>query len=316
MINFEEIDNTTERDEICQKLRGIKESKGDIDISFLKKEILTEVNYNEYEVKNSSKSEERCFLYSETLNTTILLKLKMSTYTRWSYDGVDIYHRQDDEKEIHQVLGSIPAFTERASFIVNGLERVPIAQIIPAYGLLVESNMGTTYTAWIRPKRGLQVRFTVQNSGENRGIIKVDIANICRQLDLACFLKIFSFQEEADNLFLNKDVYKKNYSEVQNVRNPLSQEQMNFVTHHLFHSSHYDLSSKGRKRLNNKLAKSLNDLHIISSDDSIINLTKQDILGIINYLLNLVEGLEGYGRMILIIWQIKRSCLSEINLKR
>ncbi|TLD40176.1 MAG: DNA-directed RNA polymerase beta' subunit [Candidatus Jettenia ecosi] len=289
------IDNTTERDEICQKLREIKESNGNIDILLLKKEILTEVNYDEYELEKSSKSEDYCFLYSETLNNTIKLKLKMSMYTQWSYDGVDIYHRQDDEKEIHQVLGSIPAFTERSSFIVNGLERVPIAQIIPAYGLLVESNMGTTYTAWIRPKRGLQVRFTVQNSGENRGIIKIDIANICRQLDLAYFLKAFDLQKEADDLFRNKDLYKKNYLEVyQNVREPLSQEQINFVTHYLCCSSRYDLSSKGRERLNNKLAKSLNDLRIIPPRDNILNLTKGDILEIINYLLNLVEGLEGY----------------------
>lgn len=295
VLNFEEIDNTTERDEICQKLRGIKESKGGIDISLLKKDILTEVNYNEYGLEKSSKSEDRCSLYSETLNNTILLKLKMSTYTRWSYDGADVYRAQGKEKEIYQVLGSIPAFTERASFIVNGLERVPIAQIIPAYGLLVESNIGTTYTAWIRPKRGLQVRFIIQNSGENRGIMKVDIANICRQLDLAYFLKAFDLQEEADGLFLNKDLYKKNYLKVhQNVREPLSQEQINFVTHHFFRSSRYDLSSKGRKRLNNKLAKSLNDLRIISPDDSIVNLTKEDIFGIINHLLNLVEGLEGY----------------------
>ncbi len=102
-------------------------------------------------------------------------------------------------KEQDIYLGNIPIMTDRGTFIVNGIERVVVNQIVRSPGVFFARNASFPehFTAKIIPKRGVWLELET----DKKGIIHVKIDRR-RKVYLTSLLRIFGF--ETDKQILDK----------------------------------------------------------------------------------------------------------------
>ncbi len=99
-------------------------------------------------------------------------------------------------KEQDVFLGSIPLMTDKASFIVNGIERVVVNQIVRAPGAFFGLNQGTPYAAAkIIPKRGAWLELET----DKRGVISIKVDRK-RKIPATAFLRILGFESDKEIL--------------------------------------------------------------------------------------------------------------------
>ncbi len=101
-------------------------------------------------------------------------------------------------------LGDFPIMTERGTFIINGVERVVVSQLIRspgAYFNLIETRSKNTFGAKIIPNRGVWLEFET----EPGGFIGVRIDRK-RKAPVTQLLRIFGLKEEKDILETFSDV--------------------------------------------------------------------------------------------------------------
>ncbi|MBE0426926.1 MAG: hypothetical protein IBX72_09805 [Nitrospirae bacterium] len=295
------------------ELRILPEKIGEIraggvyDYSKLKREESIKINFEGYQISTSPLTELQCFESFESLMTNIRLNLSIVTDVRWVFDGIELYH-DTSTKSANRSLGSVPQFTDRSSFIINGIERVPVAQILRSgYGILIEgkrdSSFVTTYEAWVRPKRGRYLKFSIPDSGDDKWIILATIHGLRKPINLKYFLDAFDFMKEADEVFSDSSFYKLNKDEAilkslgkRNITDTIvSQKDISFLSHHFFSDqSSYYLSAKGRQKLNEKLAVASSKHVLALPSIEKMCLTREDILSTVAYLFNLIEGESGY----------------------
>ncbi len=94
-------------------------------------------------------------------------------------------------KEDTVFMGGIPLMTSRGTFIINGVERVVVHQIIKADGISFESDAGV-YTAKIKPKKGAWLEFSI----DKRGVITVRIDKK-RKMPASTLLRAFGLESDA-----------------------------------------------------------------------------------------------------------------------
>lgn len=94
-------------------------------------------------------------------------------------------------KEDTVFMGGIPLMTSRGTFIINGVERVVVHQIIKADGISFEADAGI-YTAKIKPKKGAWLEFSI----DKRGIITVRIDKK-RKMPATTLLRAFGLENDA-----------------------------------------------------------------------------------------------------------------------
>ncbi len=94
-------------------------------------------------------------------------------------------------KEDTVFMGGIPLMTSRGTFIINGVERVVVHQIIKADGISFEADAGV-YTAKIKPKKGAWLEFSI----DKRGVITVRIDKK-RKMTASTLLRAFGLESDA-----------------------------------------------------------------------------------------------------------------------
>lgn len=94
-------------------------------------------------------------------------------------------------KEDTVFMGGIPLMTNKGTFIINGVERVVVHQIIKADGISFEADAGV-YTAKIKPKKGAWLEFSI----DKRGVITVRIDKK-RKMPAATLLRAFGLESDA-----------------------------------------------------------------------------------------------------------------------
>ena len=94
-------------------------------------------------------------------------------------------------KEDTVFMGGIPLMTAKGTFIINGVERVVVHQIIKADGISFEADAGV-YTAKIKPKKGAWLEFSV----DKRGVITVRIDKK-RKMPATTLLRAFGIESDA-----------------------------------------------------------------------------------------------------------------------
>jgi DNA-directed RNA polymerase subunit beta len=94
-------------------------------------------------------------------------------------------------KEDTVFMGGIPLMTSKGTFIVNGVERVIVHQIIKADGISFEADAGV-YTAKIKPKKWAWLEFSV----DKRGVITVRIDKK-RKMPATTLLRAFGLESDA-----------------------------------------------------------------------------------------------------------------------
>jgi DNA-directed RNA polymerase subunit beta len=204
-------------------------------------------------------------------------------------------------------LGEVPKMTDRGTFIVNGIERVIVNQIVRSPGVFftaVEDPITgkTLYTAELRPVHGSWLEFSTTRT--DMIVVRIDrrkkfLASVfLKALGLEGTDEIYAkFQgiEGADKYIkttLEKDEAKGENDaliEIFKKMNPGEPVVIDTIRQNFrdlfFDKRRYDLSKVGRYKINQKL-KSLPNF--VAQDT--ITLSIEDLIGIISYLIDLSNG--------------------------
>ncbi len=204
-------------------------------------------------------------------------------------------------------LGEVPKMTERGTFIINGIERVIISQIVRSPGVfftgLEDPITGKTlYTAELRPVHGSWLEISTTRT--DMIVVRIDRK---KKFMASVFLKALGIES-------NEEVYEK-FKDVEGaenyIKNTLGKDDTKGSNDALieifkklnpgepividtikqnFHDTffdkrRYDLNRVGRYKINKKLR----NLKNINFSDT-TTLTMDDVIGIITYLIGLTQG--------------------------
>ncbi len=185
-----------------------------------------------------------------------------------------INHRDKSVKEQEIYLGDFPIITQRGTFIINGIERVVVSQLIRSAGIFftAESLKGKKlFGAKIIPNRGAWLEFITDSDGMLG--VKIDRH---RKAPVTALLRIFGLENEKEIIktfgdvdtgklkfieaTLKKDPAKtvaESYTEIYKRLRPgdlATAENAQSLIDAMFHRiDRYSLSSVGRFKLNQRL---------------------------------------------------------------
>lgn len=178
-------------------------------------------------------------------------------------------------------LGDFPIMTDRGTFIVNGIERVVVSQIVRSYGVIfINEEVGGKkyFGAKLIPSRGAWLEFETSN----RGIISVKVDRK-RKIPVTTFLKALgmSSNEEIARKFvdvddnpdmkyieqtLSKDVAKDQNNALVEVYKRIrpgdlatAEAAKVFIDALFFNPKRYDLGKVGRYKANKRLGVSVKE---------------------------------------------------------
>ncbi len=203
-------------------------------------------------------------------------------------------------------LGDIPAMTENATFIINGVERCIVNQIVRSPGVYFMGDMDPVtgkmlYTAEVRPLFGSWLDFSITRND----IITVRIDRR-RKYTATTFLRAIGIPDDETILSLFADLEKKHpyiartiekdptktreealieiYHKMRPGEPAVIENATELLTNLFFNHRRYSLGCVGRYKINDKLK-----LNIPNEKENWV-LTKEDIVGIIRYLIGLTFG--------------------------
>ncbi len=235
-------------------------------------------------------------------------KLKGVTYDAPLKIEAILINKQTGDKAKQEVfLGDIPLMTDKGTFVINGVERVIINQLVRSPGVFfsaVEDPITgkRLYSAEIRPYRGSWLEFSVSRAG-------VLTAKIDRRRKFAAstFLRAVGF---SDNESIKKEFASVDTGDEKYIDNTLLKDSTTTTDEALieifrkmrpgdpivldnakalldgmfFQSRRYNLTKVGRFKINKRLG-----LNVPNNEDNWI-LTNNDIIETIKYLIKLSNG--------------------------
>lgn len=203
-------------------------------------------------------------------------------------------------------MGNIPKMSPRGTFVINGVERAVVNQLVRSPGIFfsneVDSRSGRVlHNAELRPLRGSWLELNIGK----RDVISVKIDRH-RKLPVSVLLRAIGYESDKEIMELFKDIdtdkehqyiestLQKDLTKTKNEAlielyqkmrpgEPAVLENAEALLNGLFFDDRrYDLGTVGRYKLNKRLKR--------SDDETATVLTKEDILGAISYLINLQNG--------------------------
>ena len=130
-------------------------------------------------------------------------KAKNITYEASLKVHVQLINKETGEiKEQDIFLGSIPLMTNRGTFIINGIERVVVSQLVRSPGVFFSANAQAPkmHNAKIIPKRGAWLEVET----DKKGIITVKIDRK-RKIPITSLIRVMGYETDAEILDLFKD---------------------------------------------------------------------------------------------------------------
>ena len=227
------------------------------------------------------------------------------TYSKPLKVSVRLLDKKSGEVKAQDVfIGDMPMMSERGTYIINGAERVIVSQLVRSPGVYyrenkkVERSGKPTYYATVIPDRGSWLEVETDASSAIYARI-----NRTRKIPITTLLSAIGCTEkEILNVLFDSEFKRKTLKEgpirpkeealieiYKKLRpgDPVTVEGAQVYLNNLFFNSRrYDLGKVGRYKMNRKLEiKVPEDKH---------TLTKEDILGIVRYLIkiNLGEGIS------------------------
>ncbi len=211
--------------------------------------------------------------------------------------------RTDQEREQELFVADLPLMTPRGTFIVNGVERVVISQLIRSPGTFFQLSSASKYkryfAAKLIPSRGAWLEFET----EANGVISARIDRK-RKVPATALLRAFgiSDDEEIKKLFADVDIDPNvKFILATILQDPSSNEgegmieiykrirpgdpatvdtAKQMVQNMFFNSARYDLSKVGRHRMNQRFMEKLDvdkkELRVLRKED-IINILREII---------------------------------------
>jgi DNA-directed RNA polymerase subunit beta len=216
---------------------------------------------------------------------------------------------QSDTRKTQEIfLGDIPVLTGRGTFIINGVERVVVNQLVRSPGAFftatVDPNTGRSlHAAEIRPLRGSWLEFEVAKN--DHITVKIDRS---RKMSAATLLRAIGYpgDEEIRGLFKDVDTDSDHgYIDATLLKDSSTTTEEALIEFYLkmrpgepavldnakellqqmfFNRRRYNLGTVGRYKINKRLGV---DLPI---DDDHATLSKEDIVATIKYLISLQNG--------------------------
>lgn len=240
---------------------------------------------------------ELCLKKKLTYDMPVYLKLRLLNKKIGTEKKQDVY------------FFNLPKMTDRGTFIINGIERAIINQIVRSPGVYftaeIDKTTGLTlYNAEIRPYIGAWIDITINKNN----LIEMKV-NKKRKFLATTFIKIFDGDDDAkiSSYFNNIDkglfekyilpTLKKDQTKTKDEAilemyrkikpgEPLILENAYETINNLFFDYHrYSLADFGRYKINKKLGINLE----INKENRL--LTKTDIIETIKYLVNLTNGI-------------------------
>ncbi len=128
-------------------------------------------------------------------------RVKNLTYEAPLKVHVQLINKETGEIKVQDVfLGAIPLMTHKGTFIINGIERVVVSQIVRSPGVFFSKNTGVqnSYNAKIIPKRGAWLEIET----DKKGVISVKIDRK-RKIQITSLLRVFGYptDQEIRDLF-------------------------------------------------------------------------------------------------------------------
>ena len=177
-------------------------------------------------------------------------------------------------------LGDFPVMTERGTFIINGIERVVVSQIVRSYGVIFVADevVGKKYFgAKLIPNRGAWLEFETSN----KGVISVKVDRK-RKIPVTTFLKAMGMtsEEKIKSSFSSVDDSEIRYIEQTLAKDPAKDENAALIEVYkrirpgdlataeaakvfldalFFNPKRYDLGRVGRYKLNRRLGTEIKD---------------------------------------------------------
>ncbi|MBI4994142.1 DNA-directed RNA polymerase subunit beta [Candidatus Peregrinibacteria bacterium] len=203
-------------------------------------------------------------------------KNKNLTYESPLKIHVQLINKESGEiKEQDVFLGTIPLMTGRGTFIINGIERVVVSQIVRSPGVFFSrSNLCPPFcNAKIIPKRGAWLEVET----DKKGIITVKIDRK-RKIPITSLLRVFGYEKDSDilNLFagvnsnteidyilhtLDKDpaktadeAYQQIYRKIRPGDLATPENAKSLITSMFFDYKKYDMGHVARYKLNRKFS--------------------------------------------------------------
>lgn len=275
------------------------------------REALDEVNGEEGGIQDYTGKSWRLrfgdYRFGEPKYTPTQAKRKNVTYDMPIYVEATLTNVKTGEEQTQEVfLCDLPKMTSTGTFVVNGIERAVVTQLVRSPGSFFsgedDRKSGNTYhTAEIRPLRGSWIEMTVGK----RELITVKIDRR-RKMPITTLLRAIgiSTDEEIKELFAD-EITMDEWNLIENSLDKdttASQEEAllelyekmrpgepatldgsrEFLHKTFFDPRRYDLGDVGRYKLNRRLK--------LDVDDETTVLTKEDIVATVKYLVRLQNG--------------------------
>ncbi len=255
------------------------------------------------------------YRFGKASTTPQVALVKGTTFDMPLYVKATLTNKKTEKIQTQEVfLGDIPQMTDRATFIVNGIERAVVNQLVRSPGVFFTATADAVtgrplYIAEIRPTHGSWLEFATTR--HDTITVKIDRR---RKFQVSTFLRAIgiSSNEQIQDKFKNieehdKSGYIKNTLMKDETTNeteamieifrkmhpgePIVIDKAKENFHGLFFNNRrYDIGKVGRYKINKKLGLTPG---FAPSEEQV--LTISDIIGTISYLIMLSQGVAGYG---------------------
>lgn len=235
--------------------------------------------------------------------------LKGLTYSAPLKIRATLINKKTEKKVTQEVfMGEIPQMTSRGTFIINGIERTVINQLVRSSGIYFSGDLDPStgrmlYTSEVRPLHGSWLEFEVSKNNVIAARIdrrrKVTATVILRALgvgDNDQIRKLFRDVDtnkthryiestlEKDNTINREEALLEIYRKLRPGEPVVLDNAENLFNNMFLDNRRYDLGKVGRFKINKRL--NLN----ISNEKQNWVLTKDDIIGALHYLIGLQNG--------------------------
>src|SRR3989344_7496075 len=252
--------------ELFEEISPIKSHVGDLELYFL-----------DYYFSEPKYSEKEVYIKGITYEAPLRARLKLAN------------KKTGKSKEQEVYLGDFPIMTERGTFVINGVERVVISQIIRSPGIYFTLNIyrgRKLFGGKIIPNRGIWLEFETDPDG----FIGVKIDRH-RKVAITDLLRIFGMSDDemrktfGDQIkaTLNKDDAKdvpNSYLEVYKRIRPgdlaTAEDAKRLIDAMFWDPARYDLSGVGRFKLNQRLQMDGSSSRLLGLND-IVRVVKEII---------------------------------------
>ena len=214
-----------------------------------------------------------------------------TTFEAPLYCSVKLINKVSGKTKTQDVyLGDFPLMTPRATFVINGVERVVVSQLIKSPGVFFtsEANRGKNfYGAKVIPNRGAWLELDTDANGTIG--VKIDRK---RRIPITALLRVFGFGSDEEILAAFADVdtdpdtkyientlakdpsknadegFKEVYKRIRPGDLATVDNARSLITAMFFNFDRYDLSEVGRYKLNQRLdIPESNEQRILSKED-------------------------------------------------